>query len=126
MVRAQQAHVAKGPCDALLARVDGDIAIFDELCDLFLEDAPKRLVQIRRAIDARDARGVQAAAHAFKGAASVFEADEVVTVARRLEHQAAVGDLQNAEADFAVLETMSSALIGTILGSRSAVSSCRS
>jgi HPt (histidine-containing phosphotransfer) domain-containing protein len=125
MVRAQQAHVANGPCDALLARVDGDFAIFDELCDLFLEDAPKRIEQLRRAIETEDARGVQAAAHAFKGAAGVFEADDVVAAARQLEHQAGAGDLRDAASRFANLEKLSAVLIETIRATRTAVS-CKS
>jgi HPt (histidine-containing phosphotransfer) domain-containing protein len=126
MVRAQLAHMAIAPCDALLARVDGDLEVFNELCDLFLDDAPNRIVQIGRAIEAQDARALQSAAHAFKGAASVFEAEDVVSLARQLEHMGADNDLGEAAQLFATLESNSRKLLDDILANRHAVPSCRS
>jgi HPt (histidine-containing phosphotransfer) domain-containing protein len=103
-----------GFCAALLARVDGDQEIFSELCDIFLDDAPKRLEAIRDALAAHDANGVRAAAHAFKGAAGVFDADAIVAAARRLEQMGDDGTLDGGDAVYRELEICSRLLIDEI------------
>lgn len=109
-----------GFCEALLARVDGDEQIFAELCDIFLDDAPKRLAAIRAALEAGNAAALRAAAHAFKGAAGVFDAEQIVALARRLEVIGAEGNLPDGEAVWAELETLSFALIDEIRSHREA------
>jgi HPt (histidine-containing phosphotransfer) domain-containing protein len=122
MVPADYAHMANvhtaGFCAALLSRVDGDEEIFGELCDIFLDDAPKRLAAIRAALEARDARGVRAAAHAFKGAAGVFDATGIVDAARRLEQMGDQGRLEGSDAVFRELEVFSRILIDEIRATR--------
>jgi two-component system, sensor histidine kinase and response regulator len=107
-----------GFCAALLARVGGDQEVFSELCDIFLDDAPKRLATIRASIESGDCAGVRAAAHAFKGAAGVFDADEVVDAARRLEQMGETGSLQGSEDALANLEAFSRVLIEEIRNGR--------
>lgn len=130
MLHAQHAHMANdlaapkrapeatatasctgGFCDALLSRVGGDRKIFVELCDIFLDDAPKRLAAIREAVAARDVQAVRAAAHAFKGSAGVFDADAIVAVARLLEQLGGHGDLAGAPALVDTLEARAHELI---------------
>jgi HPt (histidine-containing phosphotransfer) domain-containing protein len=106
--------MANGPCAALLDRVGGDEQIFVELCEAFLDDAPKRLEVIRAALGAGDARTVQREAHAFKGSAGAFDALEVVTVARQLEQLAATGDLRDAHHLLTLLEFRSRALLDAV------------
>jgi HPt (histidine-containing phosphotransfer) domain-containing protein len=122
MVPADYAHMANvhtaGFCAALLSRVDGDEEIFGELCDIFLDDAPKRLAAIRAALEARDATGVRAAAHAFKGAAGVFDATGIVDAARRLEQMGDEGRLEGSDAVFRELEVFSRILIDEIRATR--------
>jgi HPt (histidine-containing phosphotransfer) domain-containing protein len=107
-----------GCCAALLARVDGDETIFAELCEIFLDDAPKRIAAIRAALAARDAKGVRAAAHAFKGAAGVFDATGIVDAARRLEQMGDEGCLDGSDAVFRELEIFSRILIDEIRANR--------
>jgi HPt (histidine-containing phosphotransfer) domain-containing protein len=106
--------MANGPCAALLDRVGGDEQIFVELCEAFLDDAPKRLELIRAALVSGDARTVQREAHAFKGSAGAFDAVEVVTIARQLEQLAATGDLANAHHLWKLLEARSQSLIAAV------------
>jgi HPt (histidine-containing phosphotransfer) domain-containing protein len=124
MVPADYAHMANpqtaGFCAALLSRVDGDEEIFGELCDIFLDDAPKRLAAIRMALEARDAQGVRAAAHAFKGAAGVFDATGIVDAARRLEQMGDEGRLDGGDAVYRELEIYSRLLIDEIRANREA------
>jgi HPt (histidine-containing phosphotransfer) domain-containing protein len=105
-------------CAALLSRVEGDEQIFQELCGIFLDDAPKRLAAIRTALDAGDSRAVRAAAHAFKGAAGVFDANDVVAAARRLEEMGERGNLEGSEAVSRELDALSRALIDEIRAAR--------
>jgi HPt (histidine-containing phosphotransfer) domain-containing protein len=114
MVRAEPTHMATGPCAALLERVGGDQQIFIELCDVFLDDAPKRLDIMREALAAADAPVLQREAHAFKGAAAAFDAEHVVMIARQLEQLAATGDLRDAPRVLAVLDCHSRLLITAV------------
>src|SRR5688500_20236014 len=88
--------MSMGPCAALLDRVGGDEQIFVDLCEAFVDDAPKRLESIRNAILTGDARTVQREAHAYKGSAGAFDAHLVVAAARELGPGAAAGKLARA------------------------------
>ena len=114
------------PCAALLARIGGDEQVLCEVCDLFIEDAPNRLNDILAALNAGDAAAVGRAAHAFKGAVSVFDAVEIVAIARRLETQAASGDLAAGKGAWAELETATRALIDTLRAFRLENGPCKS
>jgi two-component system sensor histidine kinase/response regulator len=63
---------------------------------VFLTDAPHILERINDAIDAGDARAVQAAAHALKGAVSNFAAPSATRAAARLQQTGEGGDLGGA------------------------------
>ncbi len=52
----------------LLARVENDTAILEEMIDLYLDSSPRLLSEIEDAIDRGDARGLERAAHSLKGA----------------------------------------------------------
>ena len=71
--------------EPILARVGGDRELLAEISRLFVEDAPRHLERIDRAIAASDSDALRRAAHALKGAAANFDADEVVALARTLE-----------------------------------------
>jgi HPt (histidine-containing phosphotransfer) domain-containing protein len=107
-----------GFCAALLSRVDGDEDVFGELCDIFLDDAPKRLAAIRNALEARDAKGLKAAAHAFKGAAGVFDATGIVDASRSLEQMAERGTFDGADAILRQLEIFSRLLLDEVRATR--------
>ena len=109
----------RGRRAALLARVGGDEQIAAQLCAVFLDDAPKRLAVMARAVAAGDARALQTAAHAFRGAASVFDAADVVAAARRLEQLAADGDVAAGAAVWPDLEARSRLLLDEIRACRS-------
>jgi two-component system sensor histidine kinase/response regulator len=130
MDRADKARMQNttmpAPCAALLERIGGDEQVLGEVCDLFIEDAPNRLNDILAALNAGDAASVGRAAHAFKGAVSVFDAVAIVAIARRLETQAASGDLAAGKATWAALETETRALIDTLRTFRLENDPCRS
>jgi HPt (histidine-containing phosphotransfer) domain-containing protein len=112
-------HGSGGFCESLLARVGGDAEVFDQLCGIFLDDAPRRLDAIRAAIDTADGAAVRTAAHTFRGAAAVFDAVDVLAAARRLEQIGAAGDLAGARLAYAELEGLSRVLLDEIHAHRS-------
>jgi signal transduction histidine kinase/DNA-binding response OmpR family regulator len=69
----------------VLARVGGDRELLAEISRLFVDDAPRHLDRIRRALDVRDGEALRRAAHGLKGAAANFDAEGVVAAARTLE-----------------------------------------
>ncbi|MCG6922924.1 MAG: response regulator [Acidobacteria bacterium] len=88
----------------LLERVGGDRRALSELVGVFLTDAPHILERINDAIDAGDARAVQAAAHALKGAVSNFAAPSATRAAARLQQTGEGGDLGGARTAAEVLK----------------------
>ena len=88
---AHQASPSTDLPDEVLARVGGDRALLAEMIRLFADDAPQTVNRIRDAIETRDGEALRCAAHALKGAASNFEAADVVGVARTLEEMGKSG-----------------------------------
>ena len=80
----------------VLARVGGDRELLAEISRLFVDDAPRHLDRIRRALDVRDGEALRRAAHGLKGAAANFDAEGVVAAARTLEE---IGRMQEFDAD---------------------------
>lgn len=70
----------------------------------FIEDSPKLLQRLRSAASAGDARDVQFAGHALKGAVRYFGQSPVYDLAYSLESQGRSGNLERAGAAIAQLE----------------------
>jgi PAS domain S-box-containing protein len=87
-----------------LARLGGDEELLAEVAQLFLQDSPVWLAELRSALARRDAAGVRRAAHTLKGAVSYFGADEVTDAAQRLEELGRSADLGRAAAALDTLE----------------------
>jgi two-component system sensor histidine kinase/response regulator len=69
----------------LIKRLGGDAELVREVVQVFVDDCPQRLTAIRTAIDQSDARALESAAHAFKGAVSSLAAHRAVELTRALE-----------------------------------------
>jgi two-component system, sensor histidine kinase and response regulator len=112
----------RGPFDSalLLERVGGDLRALGSLVRTFRSDAPKKLAGIRRAVFASDARALQAAAHALKGAVSNFAAPAATEAAARLQRMGEGGEMSDAPSALAELErelaAVSTALDGLVRG----------
>ncbi|PPK71484.1 PAS domain S-box-containing protein [Methylobacter tundripaludum] len=79
-----------------LERLDGDIDLLIEMIDLFLEEAPVSVAELSTALDKADLPALADAAHAIKGMAGHFCADQTISLAANLEHAARSG----ADTDF--------------------------
>jgi two-component system sensor histidine kinase/response regulator len=82
--------------------VDGDKNVFIEIADLFLENLPDSIAQIREAIANSDSNALDKAAHSLKGSVGNFGTKRAFEAAYRLELMGKEGRL--AEADVALSE----------------------
>jgi CheY-like chemotaxis protein len=80
----------------ILDRVGGDRELLRELVDLFVAQAPRSLAEIRRCVEAGDARGLERAAHLVRGSAATFGAGAVSETAFTLEKLGRSGVLEGA------------------------------
>jgi two-component system sensor histidine kinase/response regulator len=90
-----------------LARVGGDAELLKEIGELFLEEYPRALADLRKAVDSGDADGVERAAHGLKGSVANFGAQTVVEAATMLEEMGRGHRLEEVEQ---VLRTLDLAL----------------
>ena len=78
---------------AALARVGGDMDLLREIAGVFLDEYSGTLADLRKAIEAADARKVERYAHALKGCISTFGTGPVFETALAIEQQGRSGDL---------------------------------
>ena len=71
--------------DELMERVDGDRELLIDIARTFNDEVPALLANVRQSASARDARGLERAAHALKGACSNFSAAAAVDAMSVLE-----------------------------------------
>jgi CheY-like chemotaxis protein len=107
VVERNSAGVAVGaaPIDrsVLLERLGGDPAFMAEIAAVFLDDCPRRVADIKAAVDKRDADAIRLTAHALKGAAGVVSATGLFEAARTLERIGTERRLDAAEAAWRML-----------------------
>jgi HPt (histidine-containing phosphotransfer) domain-containing protein len=68
-----------------LTRVGGDAELLKEIAQLFIDEYPRVLDQMRDAMARRDARGIERTAHGLKGSVSNFGAVTAFEAARTIE-----------------------------------------
>ncbi len=71
--------------EELRARLDGNDELLGELAQLFLDDAPRQIREIRDAQVKSDAARLEFTAHTLKGSASTLGANTLTDYARKLE-----------------------------------------
>jgi len=96
--------------DVALLRVGGDAELLKEIAQLFLEDYPKSMHDLRMAADGGDAKCVERAAHGLKGSVANFGAEAAVEAARTLENMGRAQDLREVEQVIRSLELALAAL----------------
>jgi len=89
---------------ALNGAVGGDRKLLGELVALFRIEGPRRLAELRRALAANDASGVEAAAHGLKGSVGSLHAKRSFDAATAVELLARSDALRDAHAACATLE----------------------
>jgi CheY-like chemotaxis protein len=82
--------------ERLAAQLGGDAEAVSEVLRSFVEDGPRTLTELREALAAGDASGVERAAHRLKGSLRWIAAAAAAACAEQLEGQARSGDLNAA------------------------------
>ncbi|NLY02577.1 MAG: response regulator [Rhodopirellula sp.] len=82
----------------------GDVGLFRELLDVFLQDRPQLMDTIHAALDSGDAAKLHITAHALKGALSAVGAVAARQSAYRLESLGAKANLEDARAELVTLQ----------------------
>jgi CheY-like chemotaxis protein/HPt (histidine-containing phosphotransfer) domain-containing protein len=89
----------------ILDRLGGDEKLFQEVVEIFLEEGPRQITSLRRAIAERDAAGLESAAHNLRGELGYLGISRVSQKARELEEMGRSNDLQHSAETLAVLES---------------------
>jgi two-component system, sensor histidine kinase and response regulator len=71
--------------EVALSRVGGDAELLKEIAQLFIDDYPKAMADIRHAADRGDAKALERTAHGLKGSVANFGAPAAVDAAKMLE-----------------------------------------
>ena len=94
----------------LLARLEGDEELLQELIDAFFAESGESLQQVLDAVSRTDAPGLDRAAHKLKGTVSLFGGEEATQSALVLETMGRTGNLDQAEASSRQLQGLMEAL----------------
>ena len=97
-----------------LNAVGGDRRLLDDVVRGFLEECPRLLETLRKAVRQSDPRDVTDAAHQLKGVLRYFGPGEAYQAAWRLEKVARQGDLRHAPEELQQLEAATAQLIDTV------------
>ncbi len=108
--RAPRKNATVGPPEnvldkaALLDRVEGDQQLLRSILEVFLADCPRMMEAIRMAVAEQDAKRLEYAAHALRGATGNLGAGDTQEAARILEELAAEGKLAGAADAYRALD----------------------
>jgi len=89
--------------EVLLARFEGDATLLGELAQIFLQECPRMVGEIRHALETQDAQALEMAAHALKGSIGNFGAKCAFDAALKLER---IGRSENLEGAVSALLTL--------------------
>jgi CheY-like chemotaxis protein len=106
--------------DKMLEKLDGDEALLAQVIKMFLAGAPAHLAELRQAIVAGNAKGIQTTAHSLKGELGYLGVAEISQKARMLEEMGRSEDLQGAKNLFQQFETEVSNLIDWLRSTQTA------
>jgi two-component system sensor histidine kinase/response regulator len=87
-----------------LARVGGDLDLLKEIAALFLDEYPRSLDEMHKALASGDAQTLEHSAHGLKGSVANFGAQPAVDAAFKLEQFGKARKLDQAPAALAMLE----------------------
>jgi HPt (histidine-containing phosphotransfer) domain-containing protein len=92
-----QRHLAILDRTTALIRVGGDYELLSEMAQLFLNEFPKSLDELRAAVRARDPCRVERSAHSLKGSIGNFGAEAAFEAALRLEIAGRRGEMHSVD-----------------------------
>ncbi len=92
-------------CDAALGNVPGGLDVLRELVEIFLDECPKILADLRQGLAERDPSSVRRAAHTLKSSSRIIVATTLADATARIEQLAADSALTDVDECFPGLET---------------------
>lgn len=90
--------------EVAMARVGGDEELLRELAQLFLQEGPRLMAELRAAHSLSDAKGVERSAHGLKGSVANFGAKPAVDAAYQIEQLGRAGKLEAVEETMRTLD----------------------
>jgi HPt (histidine-containing phosphotransfer) domain-containing protein len=81
----QQVQVKPFDREEMLERLGGDTELMNDVLQVFLEECPRMMEEVRGAVDEADSKLVRRAAHSMKGALLNISAAPAAAEAKRLE-----------------------------------------
>jgi HPt (histidine-containing phosphotransfer) domain-containing protein len=100
---------------ALLARLDSDQKVLNEIIALFEEDCPKLIGDVHKAVQDRNAKALAESAHTLKGMLGIMCASRAQEASRKLERLGRLGDFTNIELALRELDTEVEALLSMLI-----------
>ena len=94
---------------------DNDWGFFREVVELFVTDYPRMLVRLREALKENDPKTFSRTAHSIKGMVNLFQAEEAMNLALRLETRGRNADLSGIAREIDKLESALEMLKKTLL-----------
>ena len=116
VIKEEKAEFKVGPADLnyMLEILDGDQGLMKELVEVFLEDMPKQVADMRSALENASGHDLYHAAHRFKGSVGNFGCPAISDAAFALEKMGRANTLDEAQSTFDTLskdvESLHSAL----------------
>src|ERR1017187_8249889 len=117
---AQSAKPVNLDFKQMLERLGGEETLLHEVIDIFVDQAPKHLEALRRAIAQGDAESVERTAHSMKGELGYLGIAEVTHKARELEELGRTHNLEQAARVFASLEPEINDIVAAMRNANSA------
>jgi CheY-like chemotaxis protein len=97
--------------DGFLSRLEGDEGLGKEIIEMFLQECPKLLQNVRQAAEQRNASMLFRSAHTLKGSIGDIAAPQALDAARTLEQMARKGELEGLETVMMSLEAAVQTLV---------------
>ncbi len=88
-----------------LNRVEGDIELFDEIVEIFLDECPKMMAEIQASIELGDCTSIQRSAHAFKGAVGNMSAHKAHELSFKLETMGREENIEDIDRTYGELQS---------------------
>lgn len=87
-----------------LSRVGGDLQLLQEIAELFLSDSDRMMSEVDHAVESKDPKALDHAAHTIKGCVSNFGAQALYDAALTLERMGRSGDLTDLHPRYRTLQ----------------------
>jgi two-component system, sensor histidine kinase and response regulator len=100
--------------DATLERLGGDRELLENVVQMFLEECPSLIANLRSAVSAGDAKSLELTGHTLRGLVANFGAASVCDLAFKLELMGKEGNLAESESVLTTLEAELQTVIASV------------